>query len=118
MVQTAKLKDNPKKVKEPAGVKSLKTYRFIFNCLQACTKWKVKQSKGLKYTNENWLTFSSSSHTITVGKSLTSNLQIFSIPCQSSLNSPITDGFCIALSIKFFHQHGENSVYNKIIIIL
>ena len=50
MVQTAKLKDN---LKEPAGVKSRKTYRDIFNCLQTCTKWKEKQSKELKYTNEN-----------------------------------------------------------------
>ena len=41
MVQTAKLKDN---LKEPAGVKSRKTYRYIFNCLQTCTKWKEKQS--------------------------------------------------------------------------
>ena len=76
MVQTAKLKDN---LKEPAGVKSRKTYRCIFNYLQTRTKWKVKQNKELNYTNENWLTISSSSHTITVEKTLTSNLQIFLI---------------------------------------
>ena len=76
MVQTARLKDN---LKEPAGVKSRKTYRYIFNYLQTRTKWKVKQNKELNYTNENWLTISSSSHTITVGKTLTSNLQIFLI---------------------------------------
>ena len=78
MVQTAKLKDN---LKEPAAVKSRKTYRYIFNCLQTCTKWKEKQSKELKYTNENWLTISSSSYTITVGKTLKSNLQIFLLSC-------------------------------------
>ena len=60
MVQTEKLKDN---LKESAGVKRRKTYRYIFNCLQTRTKWKVKQSKKLNYTNENWLTISSSAHT-------------------------------------------------------
>ena len=81
MVQTAKTNRQSQRVKEPAGVKSRKIYRYIFNCLQTCTKWKEKQRKELKYINENWLTISSSSHTITVGRTLTSNLQMFLISC-------------------------------------
>ena len=67
IVQTCKLKDN---LKEPAGAKSRKTCCYIFNCLRTCTKWEEKLSEEFKYTIENWLTIYSSSHAITLGKTL------------------------------------------------
>ena len=38
-------KKQSQRVKEPAAVRSRKTYRYIFNCLQTFTKWKEKQRK-------------------------------------------------------------------------